>query len=87
MHNAPKLFCDNMRTSFNDEFFLLEAMSGEVRHVFAITPAHAKRLVQMMQFNVAEFEKEYGEIKAEWPPKVPSPIQSTDLLGDGSKGE
>lgn len=76
---VPKQFCDNINVAFTSEFFLMAVASGEAAVAYALTPQHAKRLTLMMSQNIASFEKQFGEIKAEWPEKIPSPIQSSDL--------
>jgi hypothetical protein len=76
---APKQFTDNINIGFTNEFFLMAIASGEAGIVYALTPGHAKRLSQMLAHNVSNFEKQFGEIKAEWSENIPSPIQWSDL--------
>ncbi len=75
----PKQFCDNINISRNEEYFLFQMFSGTSNVVFALSPAHVKRLQIALTYYVTEHEKEYGAIAAEWPPKVTSPIQPYDL--------
>jgi hypothetical protein len=76
---APKQFCDNVNGGFSNESFLLALFSGQNATVFTFTPAHMKKFSQWARHQVDTFEKQYGEIKAEWNPNVPSPIQAKDL--------
>lgn len=76
---APKQFSDNINIGFTNEFFLMAIASGEAGIVYALTPGHAKRLSQMLAHNIAQYEKQYGEVPTEWSENVPSPIQTTDL--------
>ncbi len=75
----PKQFCDNINISRNEEYFLFQMFSGTSNVVYALTPAHVKRLKLALSYYLAEHEKEYGTVEAEWPPKVTSPIQIADL--------
>jgi hypothetical protein len=78
LKDAPKQFCDNISIGYSDEFFAVALFSGGMVDVYAITPEHAKRLSQSLAFNVGEYEKRFGEIKAEWSEGVRSPIQMSD---------
>jgi hypothetical protein len=49
-----------------------------------MTPAHAKRLKQYLEHELSEFEKQYGEITAEWTPNVVSPVQRANPPAKGS---
>ena len=80
-HQAPKQFCDNINVSHNEEFFIFQVFSGTSNIVYAMTPEHIKRLSIALQWHVSEFEKKYGGISAEWPPRITSPIQPGDLPG------
>ena len=77
--DTPRLFCDNINISRNDEFFLMAMHSGSASVQYAFTPAHVKRLHLALSFYIAEFERDNGAIATEWPPKVTSPIQVQDL--------
>ena len=76
---APKQFCDNINVGFNNEFFVMAISSGQTAAVFALTPAHAKRLMQMLSNNISKYEKQFGELKTEWSSDMPSPIQISDI--------
>lgn len=79
---APKQFIDSVMGGFTDEHFILAMLSGENAQIYAVTPQHAKRIAQWMQYQVTEFEKKHGAINAEWTPGMKSPIQSKDLTGE-----
>jgi len=61
--------------------------SGNAASVFALTPAHAKRLIQMLSHKILEYEKQFGEIKTEWKNKIVSPIQFSDIKNSRREDE
>lgn len=77
----PKQFCENVEIGVTPEFFALKVSSGEESKAYVLTLQHAKRLSQSLSYNVAEFEKKYGEINAQWTPGIQSPIQMDTLKG------
>ncbi len=82
LKKIPKQFCENVNIGATPEFFILAMLSGENAMTYALTPQHAKRLSQSLAYNIAEFEKRFGEIKADWTPGVESPLQMLDIKGD-----
>ena len=78
LKKAPKLFCENIQTGYSNEYFVLGLQSGHQAQAYALTPAHAKRLVQKLAYEISEFEKRHGEITAEWNPNVVSPVQKAN---------
>jgi len=81
---APKRFCENMKVGFTPEYMVLGISSGNQAEVYALTPGHAKRLQQYLSHQIAEYEKEHGEITAEWNPNVVSPVQRANPPSEGS---
>lgn len=81
---APKRFAENMAIRFTPEYFVLGINSGSEGTAFALTPAHAKRLQQYLAHRIEEYEKENGEIAAEWDPNVKSPVQRANPPTEGS---
>ena len=77
----PKQFCDNVVAARSKESFIMGLLAGEAGSFFAFSPQHFKRLVQNLTHQLAEYEKHYGSIDAEWVPGVESPIQTKDLGG------
>ena len=75
LQSAPKLFADTIKVGYTDEFFVFGIGSGDQAQVYAITPAHAKRLQQYLTYELKTFEEKYGEIPAKWDPSVVSPLQ------------
>ncbi len=75
LKKAPKLLCENIQTGYSGEYFIVGMLSGAQAQVYALTPAHAKRLVQKLQYDLKEFEAKFGDIKADWNPNVVSPVQ------------
>jgi len=51
---------------------------------YALTPAHAKRLMQYIEHQVTEFESKFGPINAKWSPGIESPLQPKDIKGSGA---
>ncbi len=86
LSKAPKQFCDNINVGFNNEFFVMAISSGQTASVFALTPEHAKRLMQMLSHDISNYEKQFGELKTEWSSNIPSPIQVSDL-SNGPKND
>ena len=79
LNKIPKQFCENVNMGYSKEAFMLALISGQNIAAFALTPQHAKRLLLSLEYNLQEFEKNFGEIKTEWMPGVQSPIQMIDL--------
>jgi hypothetical protein len=78
LQKAPKLFCENIRVGFNPEYFVMGLSSGTQAQIYSLTPAHAKRLYQYLEHELERYEKEHGEIVAEWNPNVVSPVQKVN---------
>lgn len=85
INDVPKKLCENISVVYSPEYFVMVMFAGSESGVYALTPGHAKRLSQYLAHRVAEYEKEHGEISAEWP-NIESPIQASELRGtsDGS---
>lgn len=75
LNKAPKLFCENITIGKSNEYFVLGLTSGTQAHIFSLTPGHAKRLSQYLAYEVAEYEKENGELQTTWKPLIKSPVQ------------
>lgn len=75
LKNAPKLFCESISVGYTPEYFVMGLSSGQQAAIYSLTPQHLKRLKQYLAHQIAEYEKEHGEIKAEWNPNIPSPIK------------
>lgn len=82
----PKQFCENIAVAFSQEFFVMSMLTGENGIAYALTPQHMKRLAQYLAHQIADYEKQYGAINAEWTPGMQSPIQTKDIMG-GKAGE
>ncbi len=76
LQKAPKLFCENITIGYTPEYFVIGLSSGTQASIYSLTPEHAKRLQQYLSHELAQFETKHGEIKAEWNPNIPSPVQS-----------
>lgn len=84
LQKAPKLLAENIKIGFSPEFFVMGISSGAQAQVFSLTPGHAKRLHQYLEHEIENFEKQYGEITAEWNPNVVSPVQRSNPPTEGS---
>jgi hypothetical protein len=84
LQNAPKLFCESIKLGFSPEFFVMGLSSGSQSSIFSLTPQHTKRLLQYLTHELAQYEKQHGEINAEWNPHVVSPVQKLNLPNEKS---
>lgn len=75
LKKAPKLFCESINVGFTPEYFVMGLSSGSQGTIYSLTPQHIKRLQQYLTNQIGEYEKEHGEIKAEWNNIIVSPIQ------------
>ncbi|HCJ52167.1 MAG: hypothetical protein A3A29_00115 [Candidatus Ryanbacteria bacterium RIFCSPLOWO2_01_FULL_47_79] len=83
INKIPKQFCDNVVVARSKESFTIGMLAGENGTFFALSPEHFKRLVQNLTHQLAEYEKEFEKIDAEWVPGVQSPFQTKDVMGGG----
>lgn len=74
---APKLFCESVNLAYTPEFFIISLSSGNQASIYSLTPQHAKRLQQYLAYQIADYEKRHGHIKADWNPNIVSPLQIT----------
>jgi hypothetical protein len=81
----PKQFCENIAVALSKEYFVMSMLTGETGVTYALTPEHMKRLSQYVSYQIAEYEKQFGKIEAEWTPGIQSPLQTKDIIDD-SKG-
>ncbi len=79
LKKAPKLFCESINLGFTPEYFVIGLSSGSQGTIYTLTPQHVKRLEQYLKHQIAEYQKEHGEIKAEWNPNIVSPLQRANL--------
>lgn len=84
LKKAPKLFAENIKVGFTPEYFVMGMSSGAQAQIYALSPAHAKRLKQYLEHEIDSFEKKHGEITAEWNPNVVSPVQRANPPTDQS---
>ena len=82
---VPKQLSENISVAFSQEYFVMAMLAGEQASVFALTPQHMKRLSQYLSHQMGEYEKKFGAVNAEWVPGMQSPIQTSDLKGNGDK--
>jgi hypothetical protein len=81
INKIAKQFCENITVAFSQEFFVMGMLTGESGIFYALAPQHMKRLQQYLTHQVADYEKQFGTINAQWIPGVQSPIQTSDLKG------
>jgi hypothetical protein len=75
LKKAPKLFCESISVGFTPEYFVMGLSSGSQATIYSLTPQHLKRLREYLNHQISQYEKEHGEIKADWNPNVVSPVQ------------
>ena len=89
--NVPKVFCDNANMAIaegNGTMFMLALLSGGNAQVFAFTPEHAKRFMQLITHNVKTYENAHGTIDTpEWTPEMKSPFDVKDFKGGNGSSE
>ena len=78
LQKAPKLLCENIVTGTNPEYFVIVLFSGAESTSYALSPQHAKRFLQKLTHDITQYEKSYGEIKAQWNPNIVSPLQNVN---------
>ncbi len=61
----PKEFCEGIIVGFKEDAFALGLQSGEEISAYALTPAHMKKFQQYITHQIAEYEKNFGEIKVQ----------------------
>jgi hypothetical protein len=83
----PRIFCDNIRGGFSKEHFVLGLFSGADVEMYALTPAHAKRLAIWIAAQVKVYEGQFGEIDANLLKPTVSPIQFTDPSQNNSEDQ
>lgn len=79
LNKVPKQFCENITVAFSEETFVMGMLNGEQGNFYVLTPQHMKRLTKYLVHQVGEYEKQFGEIKADWQPLVQSPVQTNEL--------
>jgi hypothetical protein len=84
LKRAPKLFCESINVGYTPEFFIMALSSGNHNQIYTLTPQHAKRLQQYLTHQLTEFEKENGEVTAQWSPTIVSPVQRANPPMEGS---
>jgi len=82
LKNAPKLFCESINVGFTPEYFVMALSSGSQGTIYSLTPQHVKRLQQYLTHQISEYEKEHGEITAEWNSNIVSPVQRANPPSD-----
>lgn len=85
LSKIPKQFCENIAVAFSQEFFVISMLTGEQGITYALTPQHMKRLSQYLTHQIADYEKQFTKIEAEWTPGIQSPIQTKDVMGGNKK--
>ena len=81
---APKMFCEQIKIGRTPEYFVFALTSGNQAQFHTLTPGHTKRLLQYLTHEVAEYEKENGDIDAQWDPNIISPVQQRRDPQEGS---
>ncbi len=69
-----------MNMAFDEEIFHFLITSGNQGRQFTATPKHAKRIFLLLQKQIEEYEKKYGEIKTQLPER-PKNTNETQKIG------
>lgn len=78
INELPKKLCDGAIGGYNKEIFSFALTSGNSLDSFAATPQIMKSIAVWLNGQVANYEKQFGEISLA-PPEIQSPIQAADL--------
>ncbi|OGD67425.1 hypothetical protein A2442_02875 [Candidatus Campbellbacteria bacterium RIFOXYC2_FULL_35_25] len=78
LNELPKKFCDGAIGGYAKDLFSFAITSGNNLDSFATTPQIMKSIAIWINKQVAEYEKQFGEIDMT-PPLIQSPIQAADL--------
>ena len=78
LNELPKKFCDGAIGGYAKDLFSFAITSGNNLDSFATTPQIMKSIAIWINKQVAEYEKQFGEIDM-IPPLIQSPIQAADL--------
>lgn len=70
----PKMLVQAVEGSISKEFFIMAMYSGKVPIVVAFAPTQLKLTAQWLMHYLAQYEREYGPVPAEWKPPIPSPV-------------
>ena len=87
MMGLPRIFCDNVKGGFSKEHFVLGLFSGLDVEMYALAPAHAKRLAIWMAAQVKAYEGQFGDIDANLLKPTISPIQFSDPSQSNSEDQ
>lgn len=78
INELPKKLCDGAIGGYNKEIFSFVLTSGNSLDSFAATPQIMKSIAVWIRGQVANYEKQFGEIDLT-PPEIQSPLQAADL--------
>lgn len=65
---------------YNEEGFNFLITSGNQGRQFTATPKHAKRISMLLEKQIKEYEKQFGEIKTQLP-EIPKQSQEENKIG------
>jgi len=76
----PNLYAiSNVSIAFDEEQFIFTIFSGNQARQFSSSPKHAKRLLMLIERNIADYEKKFGKLDTKLPEKM-------ETKEDGSLG-
>lgn len=77
---GSKKFTENARVFHQEGHIILVLYSGGTSESYVLTPQNAKRLGQLIGWQIGNYEGFYGAVQASFvPPSIPSPLQQDDL--------
>ncbi len=83
-NQLPKKFCDGALGAFNKEAVMFCMTSGNNLDPYATTPKVAKSIALFFSEQIANYEKQFGEIDMTVP-EIPSPFQAADFKAGSEK--
>ncbi|MBM3206315.1 MAG: DUF3467 domain-containing protein [Candidatus Staskawiczbacteria bacterium] len=73
-------FITMVNMMYNEEGFNFLITSGNQGRQFTATPKHAKRISMLLEKQIKEYEKQFGEIKTQLP-EIPKQSQEENKIG------
>lgn len=72
----------------SQEEFRLQIVAGHAAREYVISPAHAKRVMLLLQNQIADYESKFGELKTELPtmPNQTQPKKIGFAVDEDKKG-
>lgn len=67
----PNLYtATNITIAFNEEQFAFTVFSGNQARQFSVSPKHAKRILLLLEKQIADYEKKFSVLETKLPEKM-----------------